>query len=92
MSDITEQTTRELKVSQMAENLVGSEIIKLAGEIRKKVADGEQIYNFTIGDFNPSYFPIPDSLKTAIIEAYQNNITNYPAANGAVELREAVSE
>lgn len=79
------------KVSEMAENLVGSEIIKLAGEVKAKIAAGEKIYNLTIGDFNPSIFPIPSELKAEIIKAYENNETNYPAANGIQPLREAVS-
>jgi len=79
------------RVSEMAENLVGSEIIKLAGEVKEKIKQGEKIYNMTIGDFNPDIFPIPMELKNEIIAAYQNNETNYPAANGIQELRESVS-
>ncbi|MBL4594510.1 MAG: aminotransferase class I/II-fold pyridoxal phosphate-dependent enzyme [Flavobacteriales bacterium] len=79
------------RVSEMAENLVGSEIIKLAGEVKEKIKQGEKIYNLTIGDFNPQLFPIPNELKDVIIKAYQNNETNYPAANGILELRESVS-
>ena len=60
------------KVSEMAENLVGSEIIKLAGEVKEKIKQGEKIYNLTIGDFNPKLFPIPAELKAEIIKAYQN--------------------
>lgn len=75
----------------MAESLAGSEIIKLAGEIREKSDAGASIHNFTIGDFDPRLFPIPTELRDAVIEAYQNNQTNYPAANGEAELREAVS-
>ena len=78
------------KVSEMAENLIGSEIIKLGGEIRELIAKGNKIYNFTIGDFDPKVFPIPAELKQQIIEAYQNDLTNYPPANGLVELRKAV--
>jgi aspartate aminotransferase len=83
---------QELKVSQMAENLVGSEIIKLAGEVKAKIANGEKIFNLTIGDFNPAIFPIPAELKAAIIDAYTNNETNYPMANGMTVLRESVSK
>ncbi|MFT6844621.1 MAG: aspartate aminotransferase [Flavobacteriales bacterium] len=79
------------KVSQMAEQLVGSEIIKLAGEIKEKIANGEKIHNLTIGDFDPNIFSIPEGLKEEIICAYESNETNYPAANGIDELREAVS-
>ena len=48
-----------LRVSEMAENLIGSEIIKLAGEIQEKIKNGERIFNYTIGDFDPEIFPIP---------------------------------
>ena len=82
----------ELKVSKMAENLIGSEIIKLAGEIRELIAKGERIYNFTIGDFDPKIFPIPAELKAEIIKAYQEDETNYPAADGMAELRKAVGK
>lgn len=85
------EKARTLKVSHMAENLIGSEIIKLAGEIREKMAKGEKIYNFTIGDFNPKIFPIPAELKQYIVEAYDENETNYPEANGMGALRKAVA-
>lgn len=81
-----------LKVSKMAENLIGSEIIKLAGEVNEKIKNGEKIYNLTIGDFNPKIFPIPSELKDEIIKAYQQDETNYPPADGILPLREAVSD
>lgn len=80
-----------MQVSQMAEHLIGSEIIKLAGEINQKIKAGAHIFNFTIGDFDPAVFPIPDALNKAIQDAYAYGHTNYPAANGLTELREAVS-
>lgn len=85
-------TTTNLRLSQMAENLIGSEIIKLGGEIRDRVARGEHIYNFTIGDFNPAIFPIPEELKAEIIKAYNEGLTNYPVANGNPELRANVAK
>jgi aspartate aminotransferase len=54
------------------------------------IAKGNKIYNFTIGDFDPKVFPIPTALKEGIIAAYQAEMTNYPPANGLVELRKAV--
>ncbi len=83
---------RTTLVSKLAEDLKGSEIIKLAGEIAEKIKQGEPIINLTIGDFNPQLFPIPKALKTEIISAYENDMTNYPPANGIIELREAVSQ
>lgn len=76
----------------MAETLIGSEIIKLAGEINQKIQQGAKIYNFTIGDFDPKVFPIPTALEEAILEAYRDGHTNYPAANGVLELRKAVAK
>ncbi len=86
-----EQQAVFLPTSEMAEGLVGSEIIKLAGEINTKIRNGETIYNFTIGDFDPKIFPIPAKLKAAILKAYQNDHTNYPAGDGMLELRNAVA-
>ena len=80
-----------MKVSKLAENIIGSEIIKLAGEVNEKIKQGEKIYNLTIGDFNPNEFPIPTELKQFIIDEYNANQTNYPAADGMLELRTAVS-
>ena len=82
-------TQKKLKVSQMAENLIGSEIIKLAAEIQNRMKTGEKIYNMTIGDFDPKIFPIPKELEEEIVRAYRNNETNYPAANGIERLRVA---
>ena len=80
-----------MKLSHLAETLVGSEIVKLGNAISERVRNGEKIYNYTIGDFNPEIFPIPKELENEIIEAYKNHYTNYPAANGIAELRNAVS-
>ncbi|MBP9068630.1 MAG: pyridoxal phosphate-dependent aminotransferase, partial [Bacteroidia bacterium] len=69
---------KQMKVSKLAENIIGSEIIKLAAEVNEKIKNGEKIYNLTIGDFNPNVFPIPDELKNYIIKEYEANQTNYP--------------
>jgi aspartate aminotransferase len=82
---------KQLKVSEKAEKLIGSEIIKLAGEINEKIKQGDKIYNLTIGDFNSKLYPIPDQLKAFINEAYLNDETNYPPADGMLALREQVA-
>jgi len=79
-----------MKLSHLSETLIGSEIVKLGGEIREKIRQGERIYNFTIGDFDPSIFPIPKELEDSIVEAYRKHFTNYPAAEGNLDLREAI--
>ena len=79
-----------MKLSHLSETLIGSEIVKLGGEIKEKIRQGERIYNFTVGDFDPSIFPIPKELEDAIVEAYRKHFTNYPAAEGNLDLREAI--
>lgn len=76
----------------MAENLIPSEIIKLGNEISNKIKQGEKIHNLTIGDFDPKIFPILNSLKNNIIAAYNDGQTNYPAANGMLELGTVISK
>lgn len=85
------QAKANQRVSQMAENLIGSEIIKLAGEVREMIARGNKVYNFTIGDFDPHIFPIPAELKEEIIRAYNEDETNYPPAEGTAELRKNIA-
>lgn len=79
------------QLSQLAETLIGSEIVKLGNEIKVRMGQGEKIYNYTIGDFDSNIFPIPNELKAAIIRVYENNYTSYPPAEGILELRNAVS-
>jgi aspartate aminotransferase len=81
---------KRMKLSHLSETLIGSEIVKLGGEIREKIRQGEHIYNFTVGDFDPAIFPIPKELEDAIVEAYRRHFTNYPAAEGNLDLREAI--
>jgi aspartate aminotransferase len=81
-----------VQLSKLADTLIGSEIVKLGGEIRALQQQGAKIYNFTVGDFDPNVFPIPTLLKDEIIKAYQNNFTNYPAAEGNLDLRESLVE
>lgn len=80
-----------MKLSHLSETLIGSEIVKLGGEIRDKIRQGARIYNFTVGDFDPSIFPIPRELEDAVVEAYRKHFTNYPAAEGNLDLREAIA-
>ncbi len=79
------------KLSQLAETLIGSEIVKLGAEIKEKIKQGNKIYNYTIGDFDSSIFPIPQQFENEIVEAFKEGFTTYPPAEGSVELRQAVS-
>lgn len=81
----------DIKLSHLSETLIGSEIVKLGGDIREKIRLGEKIFNFTIGDFDPEIFPIPKVLEEEIIDAYRRHFTNYPAAEGNLDLRDAIA-
>ncbi len=81
----------EPKLSELAETLIGSEIVKLGGIIKEKISKGDQIYNYTIGDFDSSEFPIPALLREEIKKAYDEGYTTYPIADGETDLRKAVS-
>ena len=80
----------EAPVSTMARGLVGSEILKIAAEIRERVAQGQQVCNLTVGDFNPKEFPIPAQLGQHIAQALQAGETNYPPSDGVLALRQSV--
>ncbi len=79
-------------LSHLAGTLIGSEIVKLGNAISERIRNGEKIYNLTIGDFDPAVFPIPAELEKLIIESYQQHNTNYPAAEGVLDLRKSVSQ
>ncbi|MDO4224714.1 MAG: aminotransferase class I/II-fold pyridoxal phosphate-dependent enzyme [Bergeyella zoohelcum] len=81
-----------MKVSKLATNLIGSEIVKIGNEVNDLKAQGQEIANLTIGDLDSNIYPIPQDMKKGIQVAYENNLTNYPPANGLLGLRQAVSD
>jgi aspartate aminotransferase len=87
----TNLTPAQSPLSQLSETLIGSEIVRMNGEIKQKIKAGDRIFNFTIGDFDPSIFPIPQELEEEIIYAYRKHYTNYPAGEGEADLRQAVA-
>ena len=79
-------------LSGLAHGLVGSEILKIASDIRQMIADGRKVCNLTVGDFDSRYFPIPQGLCDRIRQALAAGETNYPPADGVLALRKAVTE
>ena len=79
-------------VSKLAQNLIGSEIIKIGNQVNELKAQGAEIANLTIGDLDSNIYPIPAGLKQNIQKAYADNLTNYPPANGLLSLRKAVAK
>jgi aspartate aminotransferase len=77
-------------LGRMASTLVGSEILRIAGEVRALQEQGRPVLNLTVGDFSPRQFRIPGPLEAAIARALAAGQTNYPPADGVAELRRAV--
>jgi aspartate aminotransferase len=78
------------KAAPQAGSLKGSEILRIATEIRARVAAGEKICNLTVGDFDPRQFRIPQILEDATVDALRRGETNYPPGVGMPVLRESV--
>ncbi|MEK7671018.1 MAG: aminotransferase class I/II-fold pyridoxal phosphate-dependent enzyme, partial [Bacteroidota bacterium] len=78
------------RVSAMADGLIGSEILKIAADIRAMVADGKSICNLTVGDFSPAEFRIPKFLEENILDALQRGETNYPPPDGMLVLKKSI--
>lgn len=90
MSATTTTAVNASRVSTMASGLIGSEILKIAADVRQMIADGHHICNLTVGDFNSAYFPIPRFLEEEIEAALRDGETNYPPSDGMLPLRKAV--
>jgi aspartate aminotransferase len=75
----------------MSAGMSGSEILRIAGEIRAMTEAGQRVCNLTVGDFSPAEFRIPRFLENEIAEALHRGETNYPPSNGLAPLRESVS-
>ena len=80
------------RLSRLAEELQGSMILRIAGEVRALAAKGQALCDLTVGDFNPTYFPVPQSLADHIVAALLARETNYPVGAGLPVLRQAISE
>lgn len=85
---MTEVSDRSL--SRLAQGLTGSEVLKIAGEVRALIATGRPVANLTVGDFSPGEFRIPPGLEALITENIAAGQTNYPPSDGVLELRRSV--
>ena len=79
-------------LSTLARGMVGSEVLRIAAEVRAAIAAGREVCNLTVGDFDPREFPLPRKLADGIRAAIEAGHTNYPPSNGVPELRKAVVE
>ena len=78
------------RLSTLASSLLGSEILKIAADVRALAAEGLEICNLTVGDFAPSEFRIPAEIEHGIVAGLRRGETNYPPSDGILPLREAV--
>jgi aspartate aminotransferase len=78
------------RAAPLAGSLKGSEILRIATEIRARLAAGEKICNLTVGDFDPRQFRVPKLLEEGTIEALRKGETNYPPGIGMPILRESI--
>ncbi len=83
-------TPRASRATAIAGTLIGSEILKIAADVRALIAGGREICNLTVGDFSPTEFRIPELLEQGIIDGLKRGETNYPPSDGTLPLREAV--
>ena len=94
MDDLTarfsESPPASAPLSALADGVVGSEILRIAAQIRALVAAGAKVCNLTVGDFNPAHFPIPVALLAGTRDALADGHTNYPPSDGVPPLREAI--
>lgn len=79
------------RVSAMADGLIGSEILRIAADVRAMVAQGASVCNLTVGDFAPSEFRPPELLVEETVRALRAGETNYPPSDGVLPLRQAVA-
>jgi aspartate aminotransferase len=79
------------RVSAMADGLIGSEILRIAADVRALVAQGASVCNLTVGDFAPSEFRPPELLVEETVRALRAGETNYPPSDGVLPLRQAVA-
>jgi aspartate aminotransferase len=67
------------------------DILRIAWEVRELQAAGREIFDLTLGDFDPRQFPPPASLVAGIGRALAEGRTNYPPAEGIAPLRKALA-
>ena len=85
------ETITDQELSKLSQGLVGSEVLRIAAQVRALIAAGQPVCNLTVGDFDSAEFPAPAALIKGVHDALNAGHTNYPPSNGVLELRQAVS-
>ena len=92
MIDTALRQVTDQSLSTLAQGLIGSEVLKVASEVRALKRAGRTMTDLTVGDFSPAEFRIPPGLEALIVEKLSAGQTNYPPSDGTLELRESVLE
>jgi aspartate aminotransferase len=87
-----EQDLNALTLSDSALGMRGSKILAISYAVRERIAKGAKVTQFTVGDFAPKHFPVPELLSRGSIAALEQGHTNYPPADGMPELRKAIRD
>ena len=58
-----QQDLNALSLSKTALGMNASKILTISYSVRERIAAGAEVTQFTVGDFNPKYFPVPKLLK-----------------------------
>jgi len=85
------QAAVQAAVTPIAAGMRGSMILKIAGQVRALAAQGHEVANFTVGDFRPAQFHVPEELSAGIRRSLDAGATNYPPADGVPELKAAIA-
>lgn len=78
------------RLSRLASELSGSEILKIGAEVRAAAATGRPVTNLTIGDFSPKEFRIPRAMEEGIVSGLAAGEFTYPPSSGLESLRNAI--
>ncbi|HYO78161.1 MAG TPA: aminotransferase class I/II-fold pyridoxal phosphate-dependent enzyme [Thermoanaerobaculia bacterium] len=89
MKDVLHRVT-DASLSSLAQGLTGSEVLKIAREVRAVIDSGRAVANLTVGDFSPAEFRIPKPLEELIVAKLRGGQTNYPPSEGTMEMRKSV--
>jgi aspartate aminotransferase len=79
-------------LARRSQGIQSPEILRIAWEVRRLREAGHEIFDLTLGDFDPSQFAPPPSLVEGVARHLAAGRTNYPPAAGVAPLRRAVAE
>jgi aspartate aminotransferase len=85
-------TLNQLSFSDTTMGMQASKILTISYSVRERIAAGAAVTQFTVGDFKPTQFQVPELLKSSIYNAVENDQSNYPPADGIIELRQAIRD